>query len=173
MSTGQTIFAIGAFVLLTTILQGVYTSLSNVGTDIESAQDGILETTIATSYSELANGLAFDNVTSNSDTALFTPNALTYPPSKEAGEDSIQDFDDFDDFNGYSEIRAAGNSNRRYQTKFTVSYADTNNIQNTVLYRTYVKRLDMKTWRVYPPPVPDEVLDTLMTTLVMGYFHFD
>jgi hypothetical protein len=173
MSTGQTIFAIGAFVLLTTILQGVYTSLSNVGTDINSAQDGILETTIATSYSELANGLAFDAVTAGSDTALFTPNVLTYPLGRETGEDSLSDFDDFDDFNGFSQVRTAGNSNRQYKTTFTVSYVNENDIQSIVNNRTYVKRLDMKTWRVYPPPSIDEILDTLQTTLVMGYFHFD
>jgi len=164
---------IGAFILLTTILQGVYTSLGSVGSDIDSGGDGILASSIAASYSEVANGLAFDNVTADSDTALGSPTVLTYPPAPETGEDSLWNFDDFDDFNGFSDTKAAGNSGRQFRTTFTVTYTDTNNIAASVNYRTYLKRLDMKTWRVMPPRLGDEVLDTLKTSIVMGYFHFN
>ena len=173
MSTGQTLLTIGAFVLLTTILQGTYNSLMNVGADISSGQDGILQTTIAASYSEIAYSLAFDQLTANSDTALISLSGLTYPPGPEAGEDSLQNFNDFDDFNGFVDTKVAGGSGRRYKTRFTVSYVDSNNIGTTVTYRTNVKRLDMKTWRTFPPPMVEEILDTLTTSIVMGYFHFN
>ena len=173
MSTGQALLTIGAFILLTTILQGVYTSLGNIGTDVGSGQDGILAATIASSYGEIANGLAFDNITASSDTAVHNSAALTYPPGPEAGEDSLSEFDDFDDFNGFTDVRTAGNSGRRFKTTFVVSYVDTSNISSIVSYRTYVKRLDMKTWRTVPAPTNDEVLDTLKTSLIMGYFHFN
>jgi hypothetical protein len=173
MSTGQTLLTIGAFVLLTTILQGLYNSLINVGSDISNGQDGILETTIAASYTEIAYSLAFDQVTANSDTALTTLNVLTYPPGPEAGEDSLINFNDFDDFNRFVDTKTAGGSGRKYTTQFVVSYVDSNNIGNTVAYRTNVKRLDMKTWRTVPPPLRDEILDTLTTSIIMGYFHFN
>jgi hypothetical protein len=173
MSTGQTMLTIGAFILLTTILQGLYNSLINVGSDISSGQDGILETTIAASYTQFANGLAFDKVTALSDTALITLNALTYPCGPEAGEDSLINFNDFDDLNGFVDTRAGGGSGRRYMTRFYVSYVDSNNIGTKVAYRTAVKRLDMKTWRVWPLPLSDEIIDTLSTSIVMGYFHFN
>ena len=173
MNTGQTILTIGAFVLLTTILQGLYNSLSNVGADIASGQDGILATTIATSYCETVNRLAFDQVTDTSDVALTSPLFLTYPCGPEAGEDSLANFNDFDDLNGFAENKVAGGSGRTYRTTFKVSYVDELNLASIVANRTYLKRLDMRTWRVLPPPTGDEIIDTLTTSLVMGYFHFD
>ena len=173
MSTGQTFLTIGAFILLTTILQGVYGSLGDAGRDIASSQDGILATSIATSYCEMANGLAFDQVTDSSDVALTSPSVLTYPPKAEAGEDSLSDFNDFDDLNGFADVKTAGGSGRQYKTTFTVSYVDSSNISHAVTYRTYLKRLDMKTWRIVPPRLGDEIIDTLRTSIVMGYFHFN
>lgn len=173
MSTGQTLLTIGAFILLTTILQGLYNSLINVGSDISSGQDGILMTTTATSYAEIANGLAFDKVTAVSDTVLINLNALTYPCGPEAGEDSLLNFNDFDDFNGFVHARTAGGSGRRYTTRFVVSYVDSNNVGTIVNYRTNLKRLDMRTWRTFPGPTSGEIVDTLTTSIVMGYFHFD
>ena len=173
MSTGQTMLTIAAFVLLTTILQGVYNSLGDVGTDVASGQDGILATTIATSYCEIANGLAFDQVTDTSDAGINSPSVLTYPLGPEAGEDSLCNFNDIDDFNNFVDEKVAGASGRKFKTVFTVSYVDTNNIATKIAYRTYVKRLDMVTWRTFPPRALDEVLDTLKTSIIMGYFHFD
>ena len=69
-------------------------------------------------------------------------------------------------------MKTAGGSGRQYKTGFTVSYVDTNDVSHVVTYRTYLKRLDMKTWRIYPLPLSDETIDTLKTSIVMGYFHF-
>ena len=173
MSTGQTFLSIGAFILLTTILQGVYGSLGDVGRDIADSQDGILATSIATSYCEIAYGLAFDQVTDTSDVGLTSPSFLTYPPGPEAGEDSLSDFNDFDDLNGFSDVKAAGGSGRQYKTTFSVFYVDSTDVSHNVPYRTYLKRLDMKTWRTVPPPAASEIIDTLKTSIVMGYFHFN
>jgi hypothetical protein len=172
MSTGQTFLTIGAFILLTTILQGVYSSIGSIGTDISGGQDGILATTIATSYIEYANGLAFDQATDTSDVALTSPSSLTYPPGPEAGETGFDSFNDLDDLNGFLDEKTAGGSSRKYTTRFTVSYVDSANVSATVNYRTYLKRLDMKTWRTFPVPGTDEIIDTLGTSIVMGYFHF-
>jgi hypothetical protein len=172
MSTGQTLLTIGAFILLTTILQGVYSSIGSVGSDLSGGQDGILATTIATSYTEFANGLAFDQVTDTSDIALTSPSFLTYPLGPEAGETGFDSFNDFDDLNGFSDEKVAGGSTRKYKTVFTVSYVDTSDVSHIVAYRTYLKRLDMKTWRTFPVPSPDEIIDTVNTSVVMGYFHF-
>jgi len=172
MSTGQTLLTIGAFILLTTILQGIYSSISSVGTDISGGQDGILATTIATSYIEYANGLAFDETTDTSDIALTSPSVLTYPPGPEAGETGFDSFNDFDDLNGFVDTKTAGGSLRKYTTTFTVTYVDSSDVSKSVPYRTYLKRLDMRTWRTSPAPGSDEIIDTLKTSVVMGYFHF-
>ncbi len=172
MSTGQTFLTIGAFILLTSILQGVYSSIASIGSDITGGQDGILATTIATSYTEYANGLAFDQITDTSDVALTNPATLSYPPGPEPGETGFDSFNDFDDLNGFVDEKTAGGSFRKYKTLFAVSYVDTNDVSHAVAYRTYLKRLDMRTWRTYPVPGSDEIVDTLKTSVVMGYFHF-
>jgi hypothetical protein len=33
--------------------------------------------------------------------------------------------------------------------------------------------MDLKTWRIFPPAESAIDLDTVRTSLVLGYFHFD
>ena len=176
MNTGQTIITIAAFVFLMTILVNFYGLVASTGDDISSGQDGILETTIATSYMELAQGLSYDKITDSSDIAIHNVGALTYPSNlgpDEASEDSIQYFNDFDDFNGLQFDKQPGGTNRIYRTKFSVNYVNPANVQTVVYSKTFVKRMDLKTWRIFPVAGVNERLDTLRTSLVMGYFHFD
>jgi hypothetical protein len=165
---------IGAFALLSTILTSFYDTTGSVGDAMSSGQDGIFLTTMTTSYIEMAQGLAFDEITDTMHVGLANANTLTSPfyLGPETGEDSLQAFDDFDDFDGYTMERTAGTSGRRYRTRFAVHYVDPNDIEQTSSSRTFVKRLDMMTWRTFP--VPDSVkVDTLRASFVMGYFHFD
>ncbi len=80
MNTGQTIITIVAFVFLTTILVNFYGLVASTGDDISSGQDGILETTIATSYMELAQGLSYDEIIDSSDIAIHNSRALSHLP---------------------------------------------------------------------------------------------
>ncbi|MEO8167509.1 MAG: hypothetical protein ABI623_04620 [bacterium] len=174
MNTGQTLLSLGAFMLLSTILLNFYSLLGNSSDIITSGQDGILETTLATSYMEIAHGLAFDEVTDTSDIAINNPNVLTSAGSlgpDGADEDSIQNFNDFDDFNNFSIEKEASGSNRRYKTTFSVHYVNPDNIDNITSSKTFVKRMDLMTWRTYPP-VKGRA-DTLRLSVVQGYFHFD
>ncbi len=175
MNTGQTILTIGAFMFLTTILLNFYRVVADTGQTIAVGQDGILATTIATSYMEIASGLAFDQVTDTSDIALADPSALTSPGllRAEAGEDSLALFNDFDDFSGRVFDRQATGTNRIYRTAFTVIYVDPDDVSAKSLTRTFVKRMDLKTWRIFPPAADPTEIDTVRTSLVLGYFHFD
>jgi hypothetical protein len=171
----HTILTIGAFIILTTVLQNFYRILGNTGDDITDAQDMILANTVTTSYLELAQGLSFDQVTDTSSIALHNLSALT--PTYALGpdttdEDSLYKFNDFDDLNNFTLERTATGTNRRFTTHFTVSYVDPNNVNSKVTNRTYLKRVDLKTWRSYPPP-EGSAMDTLRMSLVQGYFHFD
>jgi hypothetical protein len=172
MNTGQTILTIGAFILLSTILQGMLNSTSMINDDIGSSQDGIMMTSLAVSYSEHINSLRFDSVTAGG-AAVTDLSLLTYPCGPEPGEVDMATFDDIDDLNGYSEERVGGNSNRRYRAAFTVSYCDPTQVDQNSGSRCLTKRLDMKIWRSFPPRGRDEYLDTLKASLVMGYFNFN
>jgi hypothetical protein len=176
MSTGQTILTIASFLFLTTILTNFYTLVASTGDDIANGQDGILETTISTSYLELAQGMSFDEVTDSSDAAIANATLLTLPANLGpdcSAEDSIQNFNDFDDFNGLRVEKQPGGTNKRFMTRFAVHYVDPNNVTTISAARTFVKRLDLATWRSFPPASRGERLDTLHTSLVFGYFHFD
>ena len=92
MNTGQTMLTLAAFVFLSTVLMNFYRTLASTGDDISSGQDGILATTIATSYLEIAQGLSFDEVTDSSTLAFLNPSALTSPGAlghDGADEDSL------------------------------------------------------------------------------------
>ncbi len=172
MTTGQTMLTIFAFVLLTTTLNNFYRLLGASGDDISTGQDGILATSIATSYMEIAQGMAYDEVTDTSDVALTNVNALTHPNNlgAEGTEDSLHEFNDFDDFDGHVFQKEASGTGRLYATQFSVNYVKTNDISAISNSRTYLKRMDLKTWRLLPPAPR---ADTLRLSLVLGYFHFD
>jgi hypothetical protein len=161
--------------ILTTVLTNFYGLLGTTGDDIVDAQDMILATAITTSYLEIAQGLAFDEVTDTSDVAIANVSALTsaYGLGPDDGsEDSIHAFDDFDDFNGFEVEKNATGVDKRFRTRFTVSYVNTANVSQTTTSRTFVKRIDTKTWRVHPV-IQGTDADTLRMSLVLGYFHFD
>jgi hypothetical protein len=175
MSTGQTILTIGAFMFLTTILLNFYSVVAHTGDTITSGQDGILATTIATSYMEIAQGLSFDQISDTSNVALANPSVLTsaFHLGHEAGEDSIALYNDFDDFHRSTVDKQAMGTNRIYRTVFSVSYVNPDNLVSTSATQTFVKRMDLKTWRIFPPAESAIDLDTVRTSLVLGYFHFD
>jgi hypothetical protein len=175
MTTGQTILTIGAFMFLSTIMVNFYRIVADTGDSIASGQDGILATTITTSYMELAQGLAFDEITDTSNVGLTTPDVLTSPSflGPDAGEDSLASFNDFDDLNGLALEKTATGTNRRYRTQFEVYYVNPDDINIKSSVRTYVKRMNLKTWRIYPPAASANEIDTVRNSLILGYFHFD
>jgi CRISPR/Cas system-associated protein Cas7 (RAMP superfamily) len=176
MSTNNTILTIFAFSLLTSVMLSFYRLLALSGDDISGAQDMILATSLSTSYIEIAKGLAFDNVTDSSSVALYNPSVLTDPNAlgpENAAEDTIYNFDDVDDFNGFVTDREASGTGRRFTTTFAVHYVDPLNIQNISTVRTFVKRLDLRSWRSAPPAPAGAKLDTLRSSITIGYFHFD
>ena len=177
MSTGQMIQTILAMALLATVLTNFYGIVGNTGDDIARGQQDILQTAIATSWAETAQGLAFDNVTDSSDIAFQNPTALTAPSllGVDSGEphDSVGTFNDFDDFNGATLKKTAGATGLTFTTRFTVSYVDSSDVNVIVNYRTFIKRMDMVTWRSTPPAGQNERLDTLHTSIIYSYFNFN
>jgi hypothetical protein len=174
VNTGQTIFSIAALILLSTVMTNFFELTGNVGNDIASGQDGILLTSLATSYIEVAQGLAFDELTDTMNVTGAQLNQLT-PANNlgpEAGNDSLGAFNDIDDFKGLTLDREVGTSGRKYRTVFDVVYVDPSTLSSTSVVRTFCKRLDMKMWRI-APSAAEQSVDTLRMSYVMGYYHFD
>jgi hypothetical protein len=127
---------------------------------------------------ELAQGLAFDEITVDSFVTTAQINALSAPtglgpnnppPSGEPTENAFGAFDDIDDLKGFSVIDSSfKGTSGVYRTTFNVVYVNPSDISQTSSTRTFVKRVDMTIWRLSPPAV-----DTLRHSITMGYFRFN
>jgi len=177
---------IGAFMLMSSILVTFYRLLAESGQTIDSAQAGITEVSLATSYMQIAQGLHFDEATIDSFITQAEINHLTSPADlgtdNNYGVDTVgctecedEDyrvptyFDDFDDFNG-ADIRDStlGGTLGNYRATFRVYYVSPTNVDSVVTTTaTLVKRMDIRIWREFPPSS-----DTLSTSMIMGYWLF-
>lgn len=173
MTTNQTMLTVGAVLLFSTMLISFYRLLANSSETLNNAQAGISELTFATTYMELAQGLAFDEVTVGqplngpSDMGQLTAPANLGPDS--AFEDHFGEFNDIDDLRDYEIIDTSQSGiSGIYKTRFNVYYVDPTNINQALTSRTFAKRLDLWVVRMSPPST-----DTLRSSLVFGYFHFD
>jgi hypothetical protein len=172
--SNHTLLTLGAFFILTTVLLNLFRNIGTVGDDVGNAQDMILATTISTSYLEYAQGLAFDQITDTlnvgASTGMLTPVNLLGP---EGTEDSIRTFNDFDDFDGLVLVKGATGTNRLFTTRFRVSYVPVSDVDAISNTQTFMKRMDIETWRSAPPLPDGGIPDTLKMSIGMGYFHFD
>ncbi|MBI4546478.1 MAG: hypothetical protein HY707_00750 [Ignavibacteriae bacterium] len=189
MSTGQTILTIGAFILLSNILITFYRLLAESGETINSSQSVITAVSLATTNIQIAQGLHYDEKTINSfingqsELNRLTPLGLLGRDSwygvDSLGNDTLEStpelppenqikyFDDFDDFNGW-EQRDTTLEGGIFKTTFLVYYVNPDNVSEPSLtQQTFVKRMDMKIWREFPPS-----RDTLRTSFIMGYWMF-
>lgn len=176
MSTAQTLLTIAALVMLSVTLLNFNGTVVQTGNTLSSGQDGILEATIASSFLELAQGLSFDEVSDSTDAAITDVNVLTSPSDlgpDNPSESTIAELDDFDDFDGRTFDKEVTGNGQRYRTSFSVHYINPDNAAEISSVRTFVKRMDLKTWRIVPPLRTTSSSDTLRMSLVMGYFHFD
>lgn len=176
MASHHTLLTIGAMALLSTVLLNFRGLVNDSSDDISRSEDMILAATVATSYLELAQAMAFDTST---DSSYITPTEsakLTLPQKlgpETADEDTIAEFNDIDDFNKYQVTKQVGTTRRHFTTKFEVNYVDPASVTTIASKQTFVKRLDAKTWRSFPPRPGGEAPDTLRMSLVLGYFRFN
>lgn len=183
MSTGQTLLTLGAFILLSTILVTFYRLLAESGQTMDRSQASITAVSLATTYTQLAQGLSFDEATIDSFLTTSQVGHLTpvngMGPDNQLGpdlppnaslprENQIGNFDDFDDFNNAVVVDSTlGGTLGRYATRFRVYYVNPTNVNTAATSQTFVKRMDMRIWRTFPPSA-----DTLQFSLIYGYFQF-
>ena len=175
--TGQhTLLTIGAMALLSTVILNFYHFVNNNSDDVGRSDDMIMATSVAKSYMEIAQGMAFDAATDSANIPASDILKLTDPARlghESAVEDTVTRFNDFDDFNGYEVKKQIGTTGHIFTTRFRVCYANPASPGSISPYRTFAKRMDTMTWRSYPPYTAGEVPDTLRMSIVMGYFHFN
>lgn len=165
MNTGQTLFSIGALLILSlTVLKMNNFILAN-DTVMMDSKVGILAVSLATSLIEDAGKKAFDANTVASEVTACS--LLTnYPLGRGTDEiqDSSQTFNDFDDYDGfkhhYKHLPSA-----EYDLSCTVYYVDANNPTEKVNYRTWHKKMDIT---VTSPSMKD----TIRMSTIYSYWYF-
>lgn len=103
MNTGQSLFSIGALLLLSLTILRVNNSILSTDTVMQNSKFGILATSIATSVIEKASKKFFDsNVTED---PVFVTTAFTAPGSLGHAWNEVppDNCNDFDDFKGYKD----------------------------------------------------------------------
>jgi len=165
MNTGQSLFSIGALLILSlTILKMNNFILAN-DTVMMDSKLGILGVSLATSLIEEASKKAFDaNTVSNEVTACSL--LTNYPLGRGVGEieDSSLTFNDFDDYEGY-ESQYNNLPSAKYVLKCTVYYVSPTSPETKVSYRTWHKKMDVSV-------TSESMKDTIRMSTIYSYWHF-
>ncbi len=165
MNTGQTLFSIGALLILSlTVLKMNNFILAN-DTVMQDSKLGILAVSLATSLIEEASKKAFDANTVSDEVSDY--NLLTsYPLGRGSGEleDSSITFNDFDDYEGY-DYHYDYLPLAKYHLTCTVYYIDAPNPQVKVGQKTWHKKMDITV-------TSESMQDTIRMSTIYSYWHF-
>lgn len=172
MNTGQSLFAIGALLLLSLTILRVNNNIILTDSMMIDSKFGIIANSIATSLIESATEKFFD---ANTKEGPCDISALTYPPNKESGETGPDNFDDFDDFNNYPQTDTVGSV--VFYSMCKVSYVDPDpdnptSLDNVVSTRTWNKKLSVSvTWTMNDQTIGFSA-DTVKQSTIYSYWYF-
>jgi MSHA pilin protein MshD len=165
MNTGQMIMALGAMLLLSTIILRVNTTNLTNESVRDEAQYGVLANSIATSIIEQAQSKAFDDKTDTSNVSTVTELSSVLGP--ETGE-TESTFNDFDDFNGFTK-RDSTMPSAVFDISCAVTYVKPDNILGSTSDRTWHKKITVTITR---PVSPDSSVLALKTSSIFSYWYF-
>jgi hypothetical protein len=181
MNTGQTMLTIMAMTLLSVITMSYYSSVGQSGRTLSRGNASFAATTVATSFLERVEGCQFDEYSDTIALLLPDSNKFTAPgqlgitsAEVDSGQvfGSIDTYDDVDDFKGTSVSYNFGLTGEVYQVYFDVYYVNPwGDAYTKVNAKTFLKRIDVKVWRTFPPSDLSNPIDTVkMSTLRAFYF---
>lgn len=166
MGTGQMMLAALSIALLGfTVLAVNGTSLQH-GTILHQTEIGIYGVSLATSLVEEAQGLAFDEMTT--EDAVTSTGSLTSSLGPESGETTspatTTRFDDFDDFHNLDMTMVVEGVDQ-FRIRARVYYISPSNPDAASASRTWHKRMDVtvSSWASS---------DTIRTSFIFSYFNF-
>lgn len=162
MNTGQSLFSIGALLLLSLTVLRINNSILITESILQDSKLGVLATSVATSLMEEANKKAFDENTVND--AVLDVSALTSANSLGPNTGETPDtYDDFDDYNGYTKRDTVNSID--FKMVCTVNYVDPDNIDGYTTQKTWNKKMTIKiTSSLYK--------DALTFSTIYSYWHF-
>jgi hypothetical protein len=170
MSSGQTLMAIGALILLSVVILSGNRRMNDNEEYLLKTRFGLEATAIATSLIEEASQLAFDEQSWDTTKIEKVPSDFTLPYylGPDAGETGFDTFDDFDDFNKWGKTDTT--QQNIYKILCTVGYVDAGptavNLDSYSSSRTLYKKLDV----TITSPITN---DTLELSYIHGFWFFN
>jgi len=162
MNTGQSLFSIGALLMLSLTVLRVNNSILITDGTMQDSKIGVLATSVGTSLIEEACKKAFDANSVNN--AVLNLNALTASGSLGPNTGETPDtYDDFDDYNGY--IKRDTVSTIDFKMVCTVNYINPNNLDGVTAQKTWHKKMTVAVTSSF-------LRDTLNFSTVYSYWHF-
>ena len=159
MNLGQSLFAIGALLLLSLNIMGVNTRILRTDEVALESKIGVLATSIGTSTIEEASKLAFDEKTKSDPVLAKT--SLT--PSGSLKQEVVGVLDDFDDYNGL--VLKDTIFTIPFTSVCTVCYIDPSNPDGSTSSQTWHKKLTIKISSPFSK-------DTLEMSTIYSYWYF-
>ena len=162
MNTGQSLFSIGALLLLSLTVLRVNNTILTTDVTLQDSKLGVLAVSLATSLIEEASKKAFD--AASADSAVSDLSLLTSPYSLGPGSGETPDtYNDFDDYNGYTKLDTINSID--YQLTCLVNYVKPNNIDGIIMQKTWHKKITVL--------VTSSLMnDTLRFSTVYSYWQF-
>jgi len=163
MNTGQSLFSIGALLILSLNVLRVNNNILQTDSVLQDSKLGVLAISLATSMIEEANKKAFD--LASVDDAVSDLSALTAPGSLGPGWGETPDaYNDFDDYNGYVK-QVTGLPSAEFTIACQVCYVQPSNPDGISSQKTWHKKI---TVTVTSP----SMTDTIKISSIYSYWHF-
>jgi MSHA pilin protein MshD len=157
MNLGQSLFAIGALLLLSLNIMSVNTRILRTDEVALNSKIGVLATSIGTSIIEDASKLSFDEKTR--DDAVFDSLSLTFP----LGREKDGEINDFDDYNNYTKIDTVFTI--PFKAVCKVDYINPSNPDNAITSKTWHKKLTVNITTPFSQ-------DTIKLSTIYSYWFF-
>jgi hypothetical protein len=177
MNTGQSLFSIGALLMLSLTVLRVNNTILSSDVVMRDSKLGILAVSLGTSLIEEANKKAFDAVTA--DDGITDVSLLTSPSGLGPAFGELPaDFNDFDDYNKYVKLDTIFtminigsttiiDTNRYviFKDSCAVCYVEPTNIDGKIMAKTWHKKM---TVFISSP----SMIDTIKISKVFSYWNF-
>ena len=162
MNTGQSLFSIGALLLLSISILRVNNSILTTNTIMQDSKLGVLGISLATSLIEEANRKAFD--AASAEDAVNNLGDLTLPTSLGPALGETPDlFNDFDDYNGFVKLDTINAID--YKLNCSVNYVSPSDVNGVSPLATWHKKITVLISSSF-------MHDTLSFSSVYSYWHF-
>ncbi len=169
MNTGQSLFSIGALLLLSLTVLRVNNNILLTDEVLYDSKFGIIANSIATSIIEKATTKFFDANTATGPVA--SPNDLTINLGPNGSETNPDNFNDFDDFNTYAN-QDTFFTNLIFDYRCEVCYVNSSNLDIAAPSPTWHKKLTVfVTWR-QNGQLTGVAADTIKQSVVYSYWYF-